>query len=91
MKIERRLFIHEKSHWSYVCVLAERFEMKGWKVFFRPELNAIDILKYSYDGYDAVDDMEQIVEAVGLHTMTGTVRAIYDLNDPERQVRYNGW
>lgn len=88
MKIERRLFINPKSHWSYVCVMAERFELKGWKVFFRPEINSIDILKYSYDGYDVVDDMNDVIKVVGHSAPAGAIQAIYDLNDPCRQVRF---
>ena len=86
MKIERRLFIEVKSHWSYVCILAEKFEMSGWKVHFRPELNAIDIIKYRYDGSDVEDDMRKIINQV--QTNWGCIRAIYDLNDTERQVRW---
>ena len=86
MKIERRLFIEVKSHWSYVCILAEKFELAGWKVLFRPELNAIDIIKYRYDGFDVEDDMRKIIDQV--QTNWGCIRAIYDLYDTERQVRW---
>ena len=89
MRVERRLFIDVKSHWSYVCVLCEKLELGGWKVVFRPELNAVDIIKYTYDGYDdPVDDMEQTIKQVGYKTGAGTVRSIYDLVDPNRQVRW---
>ena len=86
MKIERRLFIDPKSHWSYVCVLCETLELNGWKVVFRPELNAVDIIKYRYDGGDLVDDMEKIIKAIV--TQWGRIRTIYELKDTERQVRW---
>lgn len=86
MRIERRLFIDVKSHWSYVCVLAEKLELKGWRVMFRPELNAIDILKYSYDGFDAVDDMTDILSSTG--SQWGFVRSIYDIDKQDDLTRW---
>lgn len=86
MRVERRLFIEVKSHWSYVCVLCELFETHGWRVVMRPELNAVDICKYRYDGVDVDDDMMDILSKV--KTQWGMVRSIYDLHDPEREIRF---
>lgn len=86
MRIERRIFPDIRSGFSYVCVLAEKLEMAGWKVTFRPDINAIDILKYRYDGIDVVDDMENVINSV--NTGRGAIRAIYDLHDEDRQVRW---
>ena len=85
MRIERRLFIEVKSHWSYVCVLCEKLMLSGWQVFIRPELNAIDIVKFSYDGHDVKDDMSEILSNMG--SQWGFVRSVYDLNDPTRIIR----
>ena len=86
MWIERRLFIELKSHWSYVCVLAERFELKGWKVIFRPELNAIDVIKYTYDGSDFKDDIEEIIKSID--TTRGRIRSVYELKNDDNMVRW---
>ena len=86
MRIERRLFIEVKSHWSYVCALCELFETHGWKVVMRPDLNAVDVIKYRFDGFDIVDDMPDILSK--MKSQWGDVRSIYDLNDPDRVVRY---
>lgn len=86
MRIERRLFIDVKSHWSYVCILVEKLELKGWRVMFRPELNAIDILKYSYDGYDIVDDLSTIISSTG--SQWGIVRSIYDIDKDDKLTRW---
>lgn len=86
MKIERRLFIDVRSHWSWVCVLAEKFEMAGWKVMFRPELNAIDVLKYRYDGHEIKDDMEEVLKVVD--SQKGRIRVAYDKVDDEKMVRW---
>lgn len=86
MKIERRLFIDVKSHWSYVCVLAENFEQGGWKIIFRPELNAIDIVKYRHDGFDVKDDMEEIIDSIV--TSKGRIRTIYNIMEDGRTVRW---
>ncbi len=88
MRIERRLFFDVKSHWSYVCIMCEKLELAGWKIVFRPELNAVDIIKYTYDGYDPVDNMEQTMKQVDYKNGFGTIRSIYDLVDPNRQVRW---
>lgn len=86
MIIERRIFPDIRSGFSYVCALAEKFETSGWKVIFRPDLNAIDIIKYNYDGYEVDDDMKGIINS--LNTGRGEIRAIYDLHDPTRQIRW---
>lgn len=86
MRIERRLFIDVKSHWSYVCVLSEKLEMNGWKIFFHPELNAIDIVKYSYDGYEIEDDMKKIIDSIG--STRGMIRTIYDLTNNKNITRW---
>lgn len=85
MRIERRLFIDVKSHWSYVCVLCEKLILSGWQVIMRPELNAVDIIKFSYDGYSIEDNMSEILSNMG--SQWGFVRSIYDLNDPTRIIR----
>ena len=86
MRIERRLFIDVKSHWSWVCVLSEKFELCGWHVLFHPEINAIDIVKYRYDGLDLVDDMREIIDNIG--STRGAVRAIYDLTNDKNITRW---
>ena len=86
MRLERRIFIELRSHWSYVCVLAERFELKGWKVIFRPEMNAIDVVKYSYDGSELADDIDVIVNSI--NTTRGRVRAVYDVKTNDNMVRW---
>lgn len=88
MRIERRIFINVKSHWSYVCVMCELLEMRGWKITFRPDINSVDILKYSYNGHDVVDDMEDALKLLNHGETRGEIQAIYDLNDPKRTVRY---
>ena len=86
MRIERRLFIDVKSHWSYVCILSEKLMLSGWNVTFRPELNAIDIVKFRYDGLPLEDNMKEIVNSVD--GTKGVVRTIYDLSDDMKMTRW---
>ena len=62
--------------------------MRGWKITFRPDINCVDILKYSYEGHDVVDDMMDALKLLNHGERMGEIQAIYDLNDPKRTVRY---
>ena len=86
MRLERRLFIDVKSHWSYVCVLSEKLQLSGWQIYFHPEINAIDVVKYRYDGFDVEDDMKEIID--GIDSTRGAVRAIYDLTNDKNITRW---
>lgn len=85
-RIERRIFFDVKSHWSYVCILCEKMELAGWKVIMRPDLNAVDIIKYRYDGYELEDDLLKILHSVD--TRWGVVRSVFDLKSEENKVKW---